>query len=252
MMSPDKGHLTNVVTDDCEVGVYFKNSLQPAEMTGWALTNCYASTCPTGFYIQGCGQFVLNGISAESYTNYGVRIDDKTWGGGHILNGGLVEGAGLAWFYENPNPVNSNVILSKGSAGLATYSVWQSMPSSSLSNGAGIVVKQSSLPIFDFNSTTPRLLSTSMVGLVVSVMGRGGAFARFLCANTGGTLATGFVEILEKGTIVGNWSTAKGTATSCNVYIGTEGGVLGYYLENNSGTGFGSSIIGGVQLLLMQ
>lgn len=257
--SPDKGRHDNITCRGCTEGFSFDaTAVDAAQMSGHSLSHLYAPTTTNyAFYFRNCGSFSGSGLASEGGGTRGIVIDDNyvsgvtVGGGGNVFVGGFFEGHTQEVEYLKANPNNSSIVLFKGSNGVSTYANWAELPAQTMDNGGGVVVKESTIPILDFNTTTPRLLTLNPGGTVVTVMGRGGAFARFLCASTAYSLATGYVEILEEGT-VGTYSITKGTATSLNVYIGTEGGVLGFYLENNSGTGFGAGVIGGISMLKMR
>lgn len=227
-MSPDKGLISNVVIDSCDTGVYFVTSTINAVMTGWTLQSIYAPTCDIAFNITGCSQFSMVGLASESYTVYGLKINDLGYGGGHILSGGFFEssaGGSKPFHYENANPNNSNVVLAKGS--FETSAKLTDNPSMTLSFGNGVVVNQTTLPVWDFNTTSPQLLSKNPFGCVATIMGRSGAYARVYFGSdyanrvTAGPFTNGTVYII---TTVGdtNWAAVglSGTATVGSMFTG--------------------------------
>lgn len=300
--SPDKGTHTNITCTDCDVGFQFESHNANDLMSGHVLSGLYAPTCGTAYYIIGCAEFSMSGLNAESYTSYGLRLDDLSIGGGHVLAGGFFEGAGTSFDYANPNPSNANTILAKGSSGVSTLANWYASPATTVGFGSGLVIKQSGSRNVDLNTNTPFIVSTDAFANTLTIMGRGGQYARFLLGTSTGsiTLATagsfvvntyytiqsvgttdftligaasnaigvifkatgvgvgtgtaisGFVEVLEKGLIVDVWGTTKGTATKCNVYIGTEGGISGFYVQNLAALGSGSGLVNGTLRLEVQ
>ena len=173
--SPDKGLHDSVTCSNCTTGFIWISHSIAETMSGHIVINCYAPTCGTAFYIKGCTEFSLVGLNAESFTSYGLRIDDQGWGGGNVMSGGFFEGAGTPFTYENPNPINSNVVIAKGSKGSVTNSsILTNSPAVSLGFGNGLVISQSTLPVWDFNTSSQQLISTNSNGCIATVMGRGG------------------------------------------------------------------------------
>lgn len=226
--SPDKGTHQNVTCINCVTGFYWNAHSSAETMSGHVIINCYAPTCNTAFYIKGCAEFSLVGLNSESYTAYGLRIDDQTYGGGHVMSGGFFEGSGTGFTYENPNPNNSNIILAKGSKGsLSDATLLTNSPSASLGFGNGIVITQSTLPVWDFNTSSPQLISTNYTGCIALVMGRGGLYGRVYFGNnyqnrvTAGPFTSGTVYVIN---VLGdtNWTTVgfTGTATVGSMFTG--------------------------------
>jgi hypothetical protein len=239
-MSPDKGFITNVVMNTVTTGLYFVAPTQSTLMSGWTLSGVYVATCTIGLYIKGCAEFNGVGISVESYTSHGVRIDDSGWGGGHVLLGGLVEGGVQPGaLYENANTANRNIVVFKGSNG-ATPANLLNFPAMYLGAASGISLWDQQAAFFQ-NGAVPTLLTVQTKGAKVHIF----------AASTGGTkngyaeywlgsdvAGTATIPILIFQREAGVFSTTKGNAATVNVYFASSTGTeytaspIGYYVQN--------------------
>jgi len=219
--SPDKGRHDHITCYGCLAGFVWTNTSIYGIMTGHVLTHCYVASCTNNaFTFQGCAEFSMIGLNGEGGGTNGLYIDDQGYGGGHVISGAFVEGYSTASFtYINPNPVNSNIVLAKGSFGPANSStVLQTAPCISLGFGGGLVINQEKVPAWSFNTTSPQLLSTNSSGCLATIMGRGGAYATVYFGNnynarvTGGSFVTNTTYVIN--TIGSTDFTAIGAASN--------------------------------------
>jgi len=244
--SPDKGTHTNITCTNCDVGFQFESHTTNDLMSGHVLSGLYAPTCGTAYYIIGCAEFSMNGLNAESYTNYGLRLDDLSIGGGHVLAGGFFEGAGTSFDYANPNPNNANTILAKGSSGTSTLANWYASPATTVGFGSGLVIKQSGSRNVDLNTNTPFIISTNAFANTLTIMGRGGQYAKFLLGTS-----TGSITLATAGSFVVNtYYTIQSVGTTDFTLIGAASNTIGVIFKATGiGTGTGTAISGFVEIL---
>lgn len=239
-ISPEKGTLQDINLNQCDVGVKFLAHSVTETISGWTLSNVYAATCSTSFYITGCTEFSMTGINAESFTAYGLRLDDAGWGGGHILMGGFIESSvAPGATYENLNPANPNFIMFKGSSG-ATPANLLNLPGMYIGSGANVSVWNEQAA-FCQNGTTPTLLTTKRKGVKVHIFAAstGGNKQAYSEWWVGSDLAgTATIPILIFQRESGVFTTTKGTPDRINIYYagstGTEytSSPIGYYVQN--------------------